>query len=102
MFLWAIGFPAVEVLLESWGSLTLVFLRFFITAIILFPFWFIIEGAKAFKNLPLFRALMIGFFGWGFGCREVSHWIHCGLAMQMDGFSAQELQSGPNFDSISC
>ena len=37
MFLWAIGFPAVEVLLESWGSLTLVFLRFFITAIILFP-----------------------------------------------------------------
>ena len=67
MFLWAIGFPAVEVLLESWGSLTLVFLRFFITAIILFPFWFVMEGAKAFKNLPLFRALSIGFFGWGIG-----------------------------------
>ena len=67
MFLWAIGFPAVDVLVESWGALTLVFLRFFITAIILFPFWFIIEGAKAFKNLPLFRALSIGFFGWGIG-----------------------------------
>ena len=28
MFLWAFGFPAAEVLLESWGSLTLIFLDF--------------------------------------------------------------------------
>ena len=31
----------------------------------------------------------------------MSHWIHRGLEIKMDGYSAQELKSGPNSDHIS-
>ena len=67
MFLWAFGFPAVEVLLESWGSLTLVFFRFFITILILIPFWLFMEGVKIIQKAPIFKSIIIGFIGWGLG-----------------------------------
>ena len=65
MLMWAIGFPALEILLETWGSITLTFLRFLISIIILYPIWFIIEGKDGFINLPLRQSFLIGFFGWG-------------------------------------
>ena len=67
MFLWAFGFPAAEVLLESWGSLTLVFFRFFITILILIPFWLFMEGLKIIQKAPIFKSIIIGFIGWGLG-----------------------------------
>ena len=67
MFLWAIGFPAAEILLDSWGALTLVFFRFFITVILLIPFWIFLEGIDTFLNSPITNGLRIGFIGWGLG-----------------------------------
>jgi drug/metabolite transporter (DMT)-like permease len=67
MFLWAIGFPAAEILLDSWGALTLVFFRFFITVILLIPFWIFLEGIDTFLNSPITKGLRIGFIGWGLG-----------------------------------
>ena len=67
MFLWAFGFPAAEVLLESWGSLTLVFFRFFVTILILIPFWIFMEGIKVFQKAPLVKSIITGFIGWGLG-----------------------------------
>ena len=34
-----------------------------------------------------------GHFGLGIWGREVSHWIHRGLEIQINGFSAQEVES---------
>ena len=67
MFLWAFGFPAAEVLLESWGSLILVFFRFFVTILILIPFWIFMEGIKVFQKAPLVKSIITGFIGWGLG-----------------------------------
>ena len=67
MFLWAIGFPAAEILLDSWGALTLVFFRFCITVILLIPFWIFLEGFDTFLNSPIIKGLRIGFIGWGLG-----------------------------------
>ena len=67
MFLWAFGFPAAEVLLESWGSFILVLLRFFITILILIPFWIFMEGIKVFQKAPLVKSIITGFIGWGLG-----------------------------------
>ena len=67
MFLWAFGFPASEVLLESWGSFTLNFLRFFVTVLILIPFWLFVEGKNVFITAPLSKSIVIGFIGWGLG-----------------------------------
>ena len=67
MFLWAFGFPAAEVLLESWGSVTLIFIRFFVTILILIPVWLFIEGKKVFIKAPIYKSIIIGFIGWGLG-----------------------------------
>ena len=67
MFLWAIGFPAAEVLLETWGALSLVFYRFLITVIILLPLWIFLEGINVFFSSPIKKGLRIGFLGWGLG-----------------------------------
>ena len=67
MFLWAIGFPAAEVLLETWGALSLVFFRFLITVIILLPLWIFFEGINVFFSSPIKKGLRIGFIGWGLG-----------------------------------
>ena len=67
MFLWAIGFPAAEVLLETWGALSLVFYRFLVTVILLIPFWIYLEGLNVFLKSPIKKGLIIGFLGWGLG-----------------------------------
>ena len=67
MFLWALGFPAAEVLIESWGLFTINFIRFFVTMLILIPFWLFVEGKNVFITAPLSKSIVIGFIGWGLG-----------------------------------
>ena len=53
------------------------------------------------KKSALAHWVDFGHFGWGIWGREVSHWIHRDLEIQIDGSSAQEVESRPISDHSS-
>ena len=67
MLMWSVGFPAGEVLLESWGTLSLVFIRLLLGVSILYITWISMEGLKTLNNPYWLYGLIIGGIGWGFG-----------------------------------
>ena len=67
MVLWAVGFPSVEVLLESWGTLSLTLLRMLIVVFFLLLVWLWVDGWQVLKYAPWHRALYVGGAGFGFG-----------------------------------
>ncbi|MBO9450454.1 DMT family transporter [Tropicibacter sp. R16_0] len=67
MMTWAAGFPAAEVLLQNWPSLTIITARLIMALSVLFPLWLLFEGPSKILNANWPRALMIGGFGFGLG-----------------------------------
>jgi len=67
IFLWALGFPAAEVLLESWGALALVLARLSLSALVLMSVWIYLEGWTGVKNTKWRAPLKVGAIGFGFG-----------------------------------
>ncbi len=67
MMMWATAFPAGEVLLDSWGAITLLTVRYIICVGLLVIFWVMLEGFKALGDAPWKRGLVIGGIGFGFG-----------------------------------
>jgi drug/metabolite transporter (DMT)-like permease len=65
--LFAIGFPAADVLLETWGVISLVTARVVLACSLMMPLWILIDGRAQVVNAPWLRALGIGALGFGSG-----------------------------------
>ena len=67
MLFWAVSFPGGEVLLETWGTLTLLIIRYVSSIIILLLIWGYIEGYLELKKSPWKKGIIIGSISWGLG-----------------------------------
>ncbi len=67
MLTWAVGFPAVEVLLQSWPPLALNVARLALAACVMFPIWFLIDGPARILNARWRHAVLVGGVGMGVG-----------------------------------
>jgi len=67
MLTWAAGFPAAEILLESWPPLTLITARFMIAVAILVPVWLLVDGRAAVFGARWGRGTLMGGICFGFG-----------------------------------
>lgn len=65
--LFATGFPAAEVLLQTWGPISLIAVRVALACALLVPVWLIIDGWQRVINAPWTRGLGIGALGFGTG-----------------------------------
>ena len=67
VFLWAIGFPAAEVLLETWGALAMMLTRLTLSISVLMSVWVYLEGWNAVRNTQWRAPMKVGSIGFGFG-----------------------------------
>lgn len=67
MIMWAVGFPAAEVLLQSWGAIALVTVRLSLGVALLLLLWSLSDGWKEVRHAPWRRGLGVGGIGFGFG-----------------------------------
>ena len=67
MFFWASSFPANEVLLETWGTVSLTFLKFGLGGPILLLLWISADGLGTVYKSPWKRGILIGGIGFGLG-----------------------------------
>ncbi|MDA9008439.1 DMT family transporter [Alphaproteobacteria bacterium] len=67
MFFWAVGFPAIDVLLDTWGALALITVRFSIAATILVLVWAFLDGWSVVRQANWGLALLVGGLGFGIG-----------------------------------
>jgi len=67
IFLWAIGFPAAEVLLETWGALAMMLTRLTLSIAVLMSVWIYLEGWSAVKNTQWRAPMKVGSIGFGAG-----------------------------------
>lgn len=67
MFVWALGFPAVDALLPLMSPLALATARVTLGALGLIPVWIMLEGWAAVLRAPWGRGLAIGVLGFGLG-----------------------------------
>ena len=67
MIAWAIGFPASEVLLETWDPLALIAARLAMAVTVLVPIWALIDGPRAVLFARWRRGTLVGGIGFGLG-----------------------------------
>ena len=67
MILWAAGFPAAEILLETWPPLTLITARFALAVAMLVTLWLILEGPAALRRANWGAGLRVGSVCFGLG-----------------------------------
>lgn len=67
MVLWAVGFPAAEVLLDVWHPVTLMLLRLGMALAVLVPLWMVFEGPQVLLRARWGRGIWIGVVGFGSG-----------------------------------
>jgi drug/metabolite transporter (DMT)-like permease len=67
MVVWAAGFPAAEVLLDTWDPLALVTGRFAMGLLALLPIWLWLDGPDALRRANWRRGIVIGGIGFGGG-----------------------------------
>jgi len=67
MLMWAVGFPAAEILLESWGAISLLCIRLFLGSMLLMIVWLSIEGWQPIVSAPWVAGIWVGGTGFGFG-----------------------------------
>ncbi len=67
MLAWAVGFPAAEVLLQSWDPLALITVRFALAVGMLIPIWILLDGFQAVMTARWGRGLMVGSLAFGTG-----------------------------------
>lgn len=65
--LFAIGFSVADVLLETWGAISLVTARVVLACLLMMPLWALIDGSAQVMNAPWLHALGIGALGFGIG-----------------------------------
>lgn len=67
MLTWAAGFPAAEVLLQSWPPVSLLVARLALAVVFLIPIWLLIDGPARVLRARWRHALIVGGFGLGTG-----------------------------------
>ena len=67
MLMWAVGFPSGEILLETWGAISLLSIRILIAVCLLMISWIVAEGMPTVLAAPWGRGLTVGGIGFGFG-----------------------------------
>lgn len=67
MMAWAAGFPAAEVLLQSWPPVALLAARLALAVGVMLPLWFILDGPSRVLRAKWGRAMVVGSFGYGIG-----------------------------------
>ena len=67
MVMWSVSFPAADVLMQSWGAVSLVTLRQILAVSVLCAFWIAADGWKAVTNAPWWQGIRVGGIGFGVG-----------------------------------
>ncbi len=67
MLTWAAGFPAAEILLQTWPPIALLTARMALAVVVMVPIWVLIDGHERVLNARWWRALFVGGFGIGSG-----------------------------------
>ncbi|MES0862171.1 DMT family transporter [Ruegeria sp. SCPT10] len=67
MLTWAAGFPAAEVLLQSWPPVALFAARVALAVVVMVPIWIWLDGPARVLNARWGRAVFVGAFGFGGG-----------------------------------
>jgi drug/metabolite transporter (DMT)-like permease len=67
IFLFALGFPAADQLLQTWGIMTLIALRNLIALLVMIFLIFLLERSVVLRKLPWAKGFWIGGIGFGFG-----------------------------------
>lgn len=67
MVLFALAFPAADVLLQDWGTVSLSAIRIVLSAGLLVPIWLMMDGWTRVWRSPWLRGLGIGSIGFGTG-----------------------------------
>ena len=67
MFAWACGFPAAEVLLDTWPTLSLITARFALAVLMLMVLWLAVDGPRAVASARWGRGTLIGGLTFGLG-----------------------------------
>ncbi|NKB78270.1 MAG: EamA family transporter [Gammaproteobacteria bacterium] len=67
MFTWSVGFPAADVLLQSWGAISLISTRQLLGVAPLLIAWVLIDGWRQVASAPWKRGLGVGGLGFGLG-----------------------------------
>ncbi len=65
MMAWAAGFPAAEILLQSWPPVALLAARLALAVAVMVPLWFLLDGPSRVLRAKWGRAMVIGGFGFG-------------------------------------
>ena len=66
MMMSAVGFPTGEILLETWGAISLLSVRILLAVGLLMIFWIVAEGMSTVLAAPWWRGLKVGGIGFGF------------------------------------
>ncbi|MCP5086693.1 MAG: DMT family transporter [Rhodobacteraceae bacterium] len=77
VFLFALGFPAADVLLGTWGPISLTAARISLAMVLILPLWLVLEGWQPVRDAPWGRGIWIGAVGFGVGSVMllVSQWM---------------------------
>ncbi|MGI9370576.1 MAG: DMT family transporter [Ruegeria sp.] len=67
MLTWAAGFPAAEVLLQSWPPVALLTARLALAVVFMVPIWVLIDGPTRVLRARWGHAMLVGGFGLGTG-----------------------------------
>ena len=67
MLMWSVGFPAGDVLLETWGAISLNSVRLLFAVVLLMIFCIVSEGISTVFAAPWRNGLIVGSIGFGFG-----------------------------------
>ena len=67
MIMWAVGFPAAEVMLQSWGVISIIAIRMVLSVSVLLLLWVLSDGWLRVCAAPWGRGLGVGGIGFGFG-----------------------------------
>lgn len=67
MLTWAAGFPAAEVLLQTWPPVALFAARLGLAVLVMVPIWLIFDGPRRVMNARWMRAMVVGGIGLGLG-----------------------------------
>ena len=67
MLTWSAGFPAAEILLQSWPPIVLFAARMSLAVLVLVPIWLLLDGPKRVLRARWRHALLVGGLGIGAG-----------------------------------
>ncbi len=67
MLIWAAGFPAAELLLQSWPPVALLTARLALAIVFMVPIWVLIDGPARVLRARWGHAMLVGGFGLGTG-----------------------------------